>query len=316
MKKRIITGLILGIILIPLLIVKELFPLLQVVVMLLCIIATIEMINMCEKEKKFPLGIKIIIILATVLIYFGIINEDPACSNSIITLLMNKLSFKVSILTTLTISCAVIFACQVFIKDFDASDVGRCLMIVFYVSLAFSSIMILIFNGIRFFVYLVLICFSTDIFALVFGLSFGQHGKHRLCPSISPKKSWEGAIGGTICGTLSGSLFAIFYNYFGHYFVKAGEPIKFFEGVFEFNAMNDVVVVFLIILLSLLLSFVSQVGDLICSRFKRTYDIKDFSQVFPGHGGVLDRFDSVLFAGIIFLCFITIVRVALPTMGI
>ena len=68
----------------------------------------------------------------------------------------------------------------------------------------------------------------------------------------------------------------------------------------------------IVVLLSLTISIFSQVGDLVCSKFKRTYDIKDFSQVFPGHGGVLDRFDSVIFGGIIFLCFITIFRVAMP----
>lgn len=140
-------------------------------------------------------------------------------------------------------------------------------------------------------------------------------GKHKLCPKISPKKTWEGAIGGTVCGTVAGSLFAIFYESFGHYFVNDGEPIKFFNGVFNYDKMPPALMIILLILLSMLISICSQVGDLVCSRFKRTFDIKDFSQVFPGHGGVLDRFDSVLFASIVFLCFITIIRVVLPLMG-
>ena len=206
-------------------------------------------------------------------------------------------------------SCAAIFACQVFAKDFNADDVGHALMIVLYVALGFSSLTILLFNGMRFIVYLVMISFGTDIFAYVFGMNFG---KHKMCPTISPKKSWDGAIGGTIMGTLCGSLFAILYPHFGHLFVSNGESIKFFEGVFDINALSPVVGVLIIIFLSLTISIFSQVGDLVCSKFKRTYEIKDFSQVFPGHGGVLDRFDSVIFGGIVFLCFITIFRVAMP----
>lgn len=312
MKKRIITALVIAFILIPLLLVKALFPLLQWVIILFCVVATIEMINMCEKKRKIPLPIKIIIIISTVLIYIGIVNEDPSCTNSVITLMMQKIDFKLSIITTLTIACATIFACQVFIEDFNAADVGYSLMIVFYVALGFSSITILLFNGMRFVVYLVTICVFTDIFALVFGLKFG---KRKLCPHISPKKTVEGAIGGTICGTLAGSFFTIFYNQFGHFFVANGEPIKFFDNVIDYNSMPKVALIFILIFLSFLLSLSSQIGDLICSRFKRTYEIKDFSQVFPGHGGILDRFDSVLFSGIVFLCFITIIRVILPVVG-
>ena len=312
MKKRIISGIILALILIPLLLVKDLFPILQIVLTLLCGIATIEMINMCEKKRPMKLPVKIIVILSTMLIYFGIVNENEACKNSLISIITGKFDFHLNTLMTLTLSCAAVFACQVFVDEFDAADVGSALMIILYVSLSFSALTVLLFNGVRFLVYLGIVCFGTDIFAYVFGMKFGRHGRHKLCPKISPKKSWEGAIGGTISGTLLASLFAIFYDMFGHYFVSNGEPHKFFANVFNYEAMHPAVIVVMIIFISLLLSICSQVGDLICSKFKRTYDIKDFSQAIPGHGGILDRFDSVLFASIVFLCFITIVRIALP----
>lgn len=306
MKKRIITGLLLAIILVPLLLVESLFPLLQCVITLFCVVATVEMIHMVEKTKPMKTSVKIIVIISTLLIYLGIVNEDPACKNSLIYLMMDKINFKLSILTTLTLVCALIFACQIFVKDFDAADVGRCFMIILYISLGFSSITILLFNGMRFIIYMVLITICTDIFALVFGMLFG---KHKLCPTISPKKTWEGAIGGTAVATIIGSLFIGLYQYFGHYFVVNGTSIKFFEGVFDMDKMPTVGFVFFIIFLSIVLSISSQIGDLVCSKFKRTYGIKDFSQVFPGHGGILDRFDSTLFASIVFLCFITIVRI-------
>ena len=312
MKKRIISGIILAFMLVPLLLVKELFPLLQIVLTLLCGIATIEMINMCEKKRPMKLPVKIIVILSTMLIYFGIVNENEACKNSLISIITGKIDFHLNTLMTLTLSCAAVFACQVFVDEFDAADVGSALMIILYVSLSFSALTVLLFNGVRFLVYLGIVCFGTDIFAYVFGMKFGRHGRHKLCPKISPKKSWEGAIGGTVCGTLFASLFAIFYDMFGHYFVSNSEPHKFFANVFNYEAMHPAVIVVMIIFISLVLSICSQVGDLICSKFKRTYDIKDFSQAIPGHGGILDRFDSVLFASIVFLCFITIVRIALP----
>ena len=312
MKKRLIGGIILAFILVPLLLVKELFPILQIVLTLLCGIATIEMINMCEKKRPMKLPVKIIVILSTMLIYFGIVNENEACKNSLISIITGKMDFHLNTLMTLTLSCAAVFACQVFVDEFDAADVGSALMIILYVSLSFSALTVLLFNGVRFLVYLGIVCFGTDIFAYVFGMKFGRHGRHKLCPKISPKKSWEGAIGGTACGTLLASLFAIFYDLFGHYFVSNGEPHKFFANVFNYEAMHPAVIVVMIIFISLVLSICSQIGDLICSKFKRTYDIKDFSQAIPGHGGILDRFDSVLFASIVFLCFITIVRIALP----
>ena len=312
MKKRIISGNILAFMLVPLLLVKDLFPILQIVLTLLCGIATIEMINMCEKKRPMKLPVKIIVMLSTMLIYFGIVNENEACKNSLISIITGKVDFHLNTLMTLTLSCAAVFACQVFVDEFDAADVGSALMIILYVSLSFSALTVLLFNGVRFLVYLGIVCFGTDIFAYVFGMKFGRHGRHKLCPKISPKKSWEGAIGGTVCGTLLASLFAIFYDMFGHYFVSNGEPHKFFANVFNYEAMHPAIIVIMIIFISLLLSICSQVGDLICSKFKRTYDIKDFSQAIPGHGGILDRFDSVLFASIVFLCFITIVRIALP----
>ena len=150
----------------------------------------------------------------------------------------------------------------------------------------------------RFIIYIVLVCVFTDIFALVFGIRFG---KHKLCPTISPKKTWEGAIGGTVCATIAGSLFAILYHYFGHYFVPAAEPIRFFEGIFNIEGIPGAIMVITIIILTIFVSIGSQVGDLVCSKFKRTYDIKDFSNFLPGHGGILDRIDALFFI-VLFYC--------------
>ena len=107
--------------------------------------------------------------------------------------------------------------------------------------------------------------FGTDVFAYFTGLALGRH---KLCPSISPKKTVEGAIGGVM-----GSI--IICGAFGYFFAEE----------------------YLIhcIILGILGGIVSQLGDLTASIFKRKMGIKDYGHLIPGHGGILDRFDSVLF---------------------
>lgn len=113
----------------------------------------------------------------------------------------------------------------------------------------------------------VLTAFGTDIMAYFSGFLFG---KHKLCPKISPKKTIEGSIGGTL-----GSI--ILSGLFGYFFAP------------------EVLIHCLII--GLLGGIVSQFGDLTASIFKRKMGIKDYGNLIPGHGGILDRFDSVLFTG-------------------
>lgn len=110
-----------------------------------------------------------------------------------------------------------------------------------------------------------LTAFGTDIMAYFTGLAIG---KHKLCPGISPKKTVEGAIGGIMGSVL-------------------------FCGAFGFFFACEVLTHCLII--GALGGVVSQFGDLTASVFKRNMGIKDYGNLIPGHGGILDRFDSVLF---------------------
>lgn len=111
----------------------------------------------------------------------------------------------------------------------------------------------------------VLCAFGTDIFAYFAGYLFGRH---KLCPKISPRKTIEGAIGGIL-----GSL--ILCTFFGY--------LIFGESIIHF------------IVIGVLGSIMAQLGDLTASIFKRKMGIKDYGNLIPGHGGILDRFDSVLF---------------------
>jgi len=126
---------------------------------------------------------------------------------------------------------------------------------------------------------IVLAAFGTDIFAYFTGKVFG---KHKLCPSISPKKTVEGSVGGVI-----GSV--ILCGIFGWFFIPGGFVNCIIIGVAG--------------------SIISQVGDLSASVMKRKIGIKDWGTLIPGHGGVLDRIDSMLFTAPLVLYFLVLKEV-------
>ncbi len=110
---------------------------------------------------------------------------------------------------------------------------------------------------------------GSDVFAYFTGRLFGRH---KLIPEVSPKKTVEGAIGGIVCATGLSILYG-----------------------FIVSVATDLVPNYIVLAIcGFTLSIVSQLGDLIASLIKRENDVKDYGNVFPGHGGVMDRFDSVL----------------------
>ncbi len=98
-------------------------------------------------------------------------------------------------------------------------------------------------------------------------------GKHKLCPTISPKKTIEGAVGGLVCGFLSSILVGFVFTY-----IYSGVSINYIP----------------LIIIGLVNPIVSIFGDLTFSIIKRSCGIKDFGSIMPGHGGMLDRFDSII----------------------
>ena len=115
-----------------------------------------------------------------------------------------------------------------------------------------------------------ILSFGCDTFAYLVGCSIG---KHKLAPKVSPKKSVEGAVGGLLGNLLCGLLFAFVMD-------------RWFGGGIGYGPMAA---------LALACGVVAQIGDLSFSLIKREFGIKDYGHLFLAHGGVLDRFDSVLF---------------------
>lgn len=110
----------------------------------------------------------------------------------------------------------------------------------------------------------------TDIFAYLIGICIG---KHKFAPLVSPKKSIEGSLGGAVCCVIFFCISALVYQEFGNVTIRWG----------------------LVLLYSFVCTIVGQIGDLSFSMIKRSYGIKDFGSILPGHGGVLDRLDSLIF---------------------
>ena len=168
----------------------------------------------------------------------------------------------------------------------DIRDVSSAFVLWLYTIIGFTSLIMIhdLAEGGRYFYLLAFIgAWVTDTFAYFTGVLFG---KHKLIPDVSPKKTVEGAIGGIAFCVAAFVGFGVLYNHL--WLVEGGTPLP----------------LWLMGVVGLLVSLVSQIGDLSLSLLKRKYGIKDFGKVFPGHGGVMDRFDSVLAVSIMLLvCF-------------
>ena len=168
-------------------------------------------------------------------------------------------------------------------KMTEKKDLLRIFGLFFLFFSFFSTIYLRQYVGLNFFLFLILVCIFTD----TGGYIFGKILKGPRLTKVSPKKTYSGVIGSFLISLL----FGIFYiKYFG-------QKSKI---LLETNPV-------FIILLILFISFVSQIGDLIISYFKRKAKLKDTGKILPGHGGFLDRIDGIIFVmPITYLCVLPI----------
>lgn len=151
------------------------------------------------------------------------------------------------------------------------SEIGEHFVGFAYITVSFAALCLVryIRNGVYYFALVFVASWVCDSCAYFVGRAFG---KHKLIPEVSPKKTVEGAIGGTL---FTVAAFAIY----GLIIASVSELTPNYIALCLFG---------------LFLAVVAQFGDLIASLIKREHGVKDYGNIFPGHGGVLDRFDSIL----------------------
>lgn len=285
---RLITGFCLMLVLIPAVYFGGIFYL--ILTTILSIVATYEILNMFYTKHSSLKNIRYILPIfsgLTVLSFYYAIE--------------NKIGFVSFLPIILGIIISMLFG--VLKEGTDANEILSCITSLIYGGLLFAcafSIEYLVpiqlagqqlkFTAGRLFAFMYTIVVCTDIFAYCFGMLFG---KHKLCPKISPKKSVEGAIAGLVLGAFVGTVVGLLLKVV---------PINQIE-----NMTTKILVIIAVYVFSLVISAMGQIGDLVASKLKRTYEIKDYGFIFPGHGGVMDRFDSVIFAGAIFFVLVQII---------
>ena len=258
MLKRIITSLVAVCVLVPILFLSHtwVFPIAVAIVSVICLF---EMFKCMGLDKKLAVTV-------------------PAYLIALLLPILQRLEIEgTKVIAAATVLCVVylvyLFALVVWSHGkFTYNQMAASVLTSFYIMLALNMILFIRdFNEDGQFLYLLIFigAWMTDIFAYFTGVFFG---KHKLIEDVSPKKTIEGSIGGIVFCALS--------------FVALGLVADIF---FDRNAN----LVFLAIS-GVFISMIAQVGDLIMSVIKRHYGIKDYGKIFPGHGGVLDRFDSII----------------------
>ena len=253
MKQRIITGAVLGLLLIGVFLLSHTF-IYPIIIGLMCITGTYEMLCCTGIRKNAYLTVPALIagIVSPVFAYFY-------GYGAMLTVIMCYIS--------------VLLAESVFFDEkVKVTNVCEVFLTTLYVILCFTALLRLRYipdTGKYIFILVFIAAWITDTFAYFSGFFFGRH---KLIPKISPKKTVEGAIGGVIFCVIAFIIYAIIL-----------------EKTQDVN-VNYVLFAFV----GLIMSVISQIGDLIASAIKRNYGIKDYGNIFPGHGGILDRFDSIM----------------------
>lgn len=182
--------------------------------------------------------------------------------------------------------CLMILMIQfIFAKDRTLNDLFASIFAMIYPALFMSVAFVITreVNAVYVACFAILVPIASDSFAYFVGrLVKGP----KLCPTISPKKTISGAVGGLMGGVLASG---IVYTLFEH-FAVFGDMI-----VAPLFTPNQYVNLAIYLVIGLLGSVICQLGDLFASRIKRCIGIKDFGKIFPGHGGGLDRLDSIMF---------------------
>lgn len=227
-----------------------------------------ELFRIRETKKRFPFGIKLLAYVMTA--FFCLSNYHTS-------VLVYTVDYRVMAFLIFAFLLPIIFINNN--KKYNLNDALFLIGSLLFIGLSFNLLILIRNYDLLYIAYLFLITTITDVFAYITGRYIGRY---KLAPSISPAKTIEGLVGGLVMGTFVASTF----------YMVVMNPSA--------NLLN-------VVLVTLVLSFVGQLGDLVFSAIKRYFDVKDFSNLIPGHGGILDRFDSIIFVVLAFVLFMTMI---------
>ena len=253
MLKRIISGILLFVVLIPI-VISNGKPFL-IMIGVLSLLALKEILDLKKSHEKYPSGIEFLAMVSMFLLIFYEY-EVHGETNGVSSVLLSLLSMGFLLPTMLKYKNT----------NYETKDAFYLIGVLLFLSTAFHQVMVLRNQNVWLLLYILLISTITDIFAYLVGKLIG---KKKIFPAISPNKTYAGTIGGVIFGTII--------------------PTVFYALVISNECLLEVAVT------SFILSIISVLGDLLFSKIKRENDVKDFSDLIPGHGGILDRFDSFIF---------------------
>ncbi len=257
MKTRIISAAVMLALFIPCLFLSHIV-LFDIIITLLCLMAVFEMLGCIKQRNDLAISIPSYIVAVFVPLSVRVIDT--------------KLSFSELVLLVFVVFLFYLLSLAVFSHGkIDPLKISLAFVTVFYIIFGFSSIIAIrnIHNGAYLYLLIFISAWISDTGAYFTGVFFG---KTKLIPDVSPKKTVEGAIGGLLSCVLSFLIFGLImqlgFDFTPNYLILA--------------------------LIGVVMSIISMCGDLIASLIKRHFNIKDYSKLIPGHGGIMDRFDSII----------------------
>ncbi len=260
MKVRIISAIIALAVFIPLIWFGG-YPFV-IVMGIISVLAYKELLDLKKSHKDIPNIVKILGLLLVVYLVVGDYGKES----------VEMISYAKILLPFILLIPAIFYK-----KDkYKTSDAFYLIGGVLLIGLVFNLLLSIRAVNIHVLIYLLVLAIVSDTLAYAIGTLIG---KHKMCPKISPAKSWEGAIAGSL-GSIIVSLI-VYHNLIAPLSVNA-------------------------VILTILLVIAGELGDLVFSKIKRENDIKDFSNIMPGHGGILDRIDSIAFVVIAYVILRTI----------
>ena len=284
MLKRIATA----VLLIPIVVLMVLHapvPVLAVVTAIVAVLTASEFLKLTEHYNVVPYykASYVAIIVPFVLLALDAGQEKPLLSTGIFL-------YSAAFLACLVPFAFLTFACrrQDLSSGYPAAAASSFAFAYVAMPLAFLVQLRQQPSGAIYIIYLLLVVWAGDIFAYFVGKTLGRN---LMAPRISPKKTWEGAIASVAAGVLIGTTFLHYSIEISIWLLNVG-LIERRDGIFGLEKPS----VWPVVALSVVLNIAAQFGDLVESLIKRGAGVKDSGTLLPGHGGMLDRVDALLFA--------------------